>query len=121
MLDDMGNIQETNRLIPSRFQIPRSRPCVARVGSSGVSCARDLIAGPSVLIQEDLAGVREEVPVLIAAHACGKPVQLVGRVCGEISIIRANGLTGFYFCRSRAVTPQVQAQVGAGASLVLLE
>lgn len=117
-MDDMGSIQEISRLIPALIQIPCSRPCVARVGSSGVSRASNPLAGPSVFAPRP--GVRGEIPVLTAAHACGKPVQLVGRVCRMTGIIRASDLIGLCFCRSRVVTPQVQAQVGAGASPVLL-
>lgn len=61
MLDDVGSFQETNRLIPALFQIPCSRPCVARVKSSGVSCASDPIAGPSVFTQEDLGPERRSL------------------------------------------------------------
>lgn len=58
LTDDVGDIQETSRLIPALFQIPCSRPCVARVGSSGVSSASNPLAGPSVFAQEDLGSER---------------------------------------------------------------
>lgn len=58
-------------------------------------------------------GVGEEFPVpqRSTCHWAAFPVSRQ-REQWVIGCIRASDLTGFCFCRSRAVTPQVQAQVG---------